>query len=174
MRGLEPRWITSSSILHLLLGLIQLLLIVEISYCDFLITSLAPVVQRVDNPIQRKNLFLLDKAIGFQLSFFLKKLGQDGIKCRREFMNLETTEVKQNCLPTIMSTLLWKTVSLTSFQKPQLQSVSILFKFVHECLPFGVLFKPSFNVLSGYFYVSLYLVAVLNVWILKKFVAKPL
>ena len=27
----------------------------------------------------------------------------------------------------------------------------------------GVLFKPFFNVLSGYLYVSLYLVAVLNV-----------
>ena len=70
MRGLEPRWITSSSILHFLLSLIQQLLIIEISYRDFLITSLAPVVQRVDNPVQGKNLFLLDKAIGFLLSFF--------------------------------------------------------------------------------------------------------
>ena len=43
---------------------------------DFLITSLAPVVQRVDKPIQRKNLFLLDKAIGFQLSLFLKTWGR--------------------------------------------------------------------------------------------------
>ena len=29
---------------------------------------------------------------------------------------------------------LWKTVSLTSFQNPQLQSVTIFFKFVHLCL----------------------------------------
>ena len=28
---------------------------------------------------------------------------------------------------------LWKTVKLTSFQKPQSQSVSIVFKFVHQC-----------------------------------------
>ena len=46
------------------------------------------------------------------------------------------------------------------FKKPKLQSVLIFFKFVH--LPpryvFAVLF--SFNVLSGYLYVSLNLVAV--------------
>ena len=29
----------------------------------------------------------------------------------------------------------WKSVRLTSFQKPQLQSVSIFSKFVHPCLP---------------------------------------
>ena len=64
-------------------------------------------------------------------------------------MYLETTKVKQNCLPTIMSNV---SVSLTSFQKPQLQSVSILFNFVQAyLLLYFVLFNPSFNVLSGYF-----------------------
>jgi len=29
---------------------------------------------------------------------------------------------------------LWKTIRLKSFQKPQLQSVSIFFEFVHQCL----------------------------------------
>ena len=80
MGGLQPRWITSSSILHLLLSLIQQLLTIEISYRDFLITSLAPDVQRVDNPVQRKNIFLLDKAIGFQLSFFLKNWDRMALK----------------------------------------------------------------------------------------------
>ena len=35
---------------------------------------------RTDNPIQRKNLFLLDKAIGFPLSFFLKTWGRMALK----------------------------------------------------------------------------------------------
>ena len=53
-------------------------------------------------------------------------------------------------------TELQQTVRLTSFQKPPLQSVSIFFTFVL----FKVPFYPPFNVLSGYFYVSLNLVAV--------------
>ena len=35
---------------------------------------------------------------------------------------------------------LWKTVRLTSFQKPLLQSVLIFFKFVHPCLVLYLLF----------------------------------
>ena len=47
--------------------------------------------------------------------------------------------VKQICLPSTTSnvtndkTKLWKTVRLTSFQKPKLQSVSISLKYVHPC-----------------------------------------
>ena len=47
--------------------------------------------------------------------------------------------VKQICLLSVIWNLtnnkneLWKTVKLTSFQKPQSQSVSIFFKFVHPC-----------------------------------------
>ena len=79
---------------------------------------------------------------------------------------------------------------LIRFQKAQLQSVSIFFKAIvfaqkfakyrqsitknliyikKELFPpvlsfvFAVLFKPSFNVLSGYFYASLNLVAVSTV-----------
>ena len=43
---------------------------------------------------------------------------------------------------------------LTSFQKPQFQSVSIIFKFVHLrflSVIFAVLFLPSSHVLSSYF-----------------------
>ena len=50
---------------------------------------------------------------------------------------------------------LWETVGLTHFQNLQSQSVSISFKFVHQGLSsfvFVVLFKPSFNVLRGYFF----------------------
>ena len=55
-----------------------------------------------------------------------------------------------------------KTVRLASFQKPQLEFVSIFFKLVHLfvffVLPlfvFALLFVLSFDVLSCYFYVSL-------------------
>ena len=48
---------------------------------------------------------------------------------------------------------LWKTVRLTSFQKPKLQSVSIFFKFVHPCvlLYSAVLFIPFFYCFEGLF-----------------------
>ena len=49
--------------------------------------------------------------------------------------------VKQICLPRHYFKLFknnkiepWKTVRLTRFQKPQLQSISIFFKFVYPCL----------------------------------------
>ena len=65
---------------------------------------------------------------------------------------------------------LWKTGSLTSFQKPQLlQSVLMIFFYI-----FTELFIPSCNVLSGYFYVSLNLKAALIVWILRNFVTQLL
>ena len=65
----------------------------------------------------------------------------------------------------------------TCFQTHQLQSVSIFFKFVHPCMSpflFAVLFIPSFNVFSGYFYVSLILVGISTVWILVNFVRQLL
>ena len=67
---------------------------------------------------------------------------------------------------------LWKTVRLTSFQKPKLQSVSIFFKFVHPCvlLYSAVLFIPFFTVLRGDFYVLLNLVTVSTALILIIFV----
>ena len=87
------------------------------------------------------------------------------LEWRREFMNLETTKVKQNCLPTIISN-----VTLQNCQPKKFSETPITIRFfliqVYQSMPLfvlGVLFKPSFNVLSGYFYVSLYLVAVLNV-----------
>ena len=59
--------------------------------------------------------------------------------------------VKQICFQSIISNLtsnrneLWKTVSLTRFQKPQLQSFSIFFKLIHPCLLLYLLcYKPSF------------------------------
>ena len=59
--------------------------------------------------------------------------------------------------------VVWKPVRLTSFQKLQLKSISIYFKIVHPGLlfVFAMLFILSFNVLSGYFYVSLSVVAVI-------------
>ena len=61
-----------------------------------------------------------------------------------------------------------KIVRLTSFQKPESQSVSIFFKFSPSVTSFVLvgLFIPSFNVI---FYVSLSLVAGLTVWILINF-----
>ena len=47
---------------------------------------------------------------------------------------------------------------LTSFQKPQLQSVSIFFKFVHPFLLLNLLLSLPLFTLSSYFYVSLSLV----------------
>ena len=51
----------------------------------------------------------------------------------------------------------WKTVRLTRFQKPQLQTISIFFKFVHPSL---FVLLNSFKIFS-IFYVSLNLVTVL-------------
>ena len=68
--------------------------------------------------------------------------------------------VKQSCLPSLISKWnvtnskneLLKTVRLTTFPKQQLQSISIVFMFVHPCLllHYAVLFIPSFIVLCGY------------------------
>ena len=74
---------------------------------------------------------------------------------------------KQMFLPSISSVTdenneLWKTVRLTSFQKPKFQSVFNLLH-VFPSVPsfvFAESFIPSFNVFSGYFYVSLNLMAV--------------
>ena len=79
--------------------------------------------------------------------------------------------VKRICLPSIIANIakskneLWKLVRLTSFQKRQSQSVSIFFEFSPSVTSFVlvVLFIPSFNALSGYFYVSLSLVTVLTI-----------
>ena len=49
---------------------------------------------------------------------------------------------------------------LTGFQKAQLRSVSNFLGLPVLPFVFAVLFIPSFNVLSGYFYVSLSLVTV--------------
>ena len=56
---------------------------------------------------------------------------------------------------------LWKTVRLTSFQKPQLQSISIFFKFVYSCFLLYLLCHLYLLLifLSRYFNVSLNLVA---------------
>ena len=72
--------------------------------------------------------------------------------------------VQETCLLSVISDVtnnkseLGKTVRLTCFQNPQLQSVLIFFKFVHLC--FLQLHIPSYNVTSSYFYVSLNFVAV--------------
>lgn len=84
-------------------------------------------------------------------------------------MTISEDRVKQNCFPSTISNVtndkikyeLRKTVSLASFQKPQLQSVSI-FKFairVRRPFVFPVIFIPSFHVLSNHFEVPLSLVA---------------
>ena len=68
--------------------------------------------------------------------------------------------VSNKCLASTKSNVtkndneLWKTVRLRGFQKPQLQSISIFFKFVHV-LPFvfTLLLIASFDVFSaGYYY----------------------
>ena len=90
-------------------------------------------------------------------------------------MTISEDRVKQNCFPSTISNVtndkneLRKTVSLASFQKPQLQSVSI-FKFairVRRPFVFPVIFIPSFHVLSNHFEVPLSLVAFFTVWIYK-------
>ena len=70
----------------------------------------------------------------------------------------------------------WKTVRLTSFQNP---TTEIRFNLLHVCpfvptFVFAVLLLPSFNVLSGYFFVSLNSVAVPTVRILIEFVTQLL
>ena len=82
--------------------------------------------------------------------------------------------VKQICLPSTTSnvtndkTKLWKTVRLTSFQKPKLQSVSISLKYVHPCfllylLCYSYLLLTSWEVIFS-FKVSLHSLAVPTVW----------
>ena len=71
---------------------------------------------------------------------------------------------------------LWKTVSFTSCQKP---TTAICFNLLQVCpsvpqFVFTVLLKPSCNVFSDYFYVSLDLVAVPTFWILIKFMTQLL
>jgi len=65
-------------------------------------------------------------------------------------------------------------VRLTSFQKLQLQSISIFSKFSPPVPHFGfaVLLIPSFNVWTSSFYVSFSLVGVFTVWILTNFVTQ--
>jgi len=91
------------------------------------------------------------------------------------WMTISEVRVKQICFPSTISNVtndkneLWKTVSLASFQKPQLQSVSI-FKFAIRFKPpfvFPVLFIPLFHVLSNHFEVPLSLVEVFTGWIYK-------
>ena len=55
----------------------------------------------------------------------------------------------------------WRTVRLANVKKPQLQSVTVFFKFFPSVPPFvlAVLFIPSFTALSCYIYVSSSLVA---------------
>ena len=72
---------------------------------------------------------------------------------------------------------LWKPVWLTSFQKPQLQSVSIFFKFVHpNTVPPFVFAVVFFLRLTDFeklcLCVSLNLVAVPSVWMLINFVTR--
>ena len=67
---------------------------------------------------------------------------------------------------------LWKTGRLTSFQKSQylLQPVSIFLKFEYTYfLVYLLSLIPSFNILNGYFDVSLNLVAVPSAQILMNF-----
>ena len=90
-------------------------------------------------------------------------------------MTKSQIRVKQVCLLGVISNVknnkneLLKTVKLTSFQKPQLQSASIFFKLVHlyllsfVCAVLVIVVIPCFHVLSGYLYVSLNLVAVVAV-----------
>ena len=62
------------------------------------------------------------------------------------WMTKSQLPIKQICLPSIISHVtnnrneLWKTVSVKSFQKPQLQSFSISIKFVHPCLRLYLLY----------------------------------
>ena len=68
-------------------------------------------------------------------------------------MTISEDRVKQNCFPSTISNVtndkneLRKTVSLASFQKPQLQSVSI-FKFAIRADLKKSLFRGSFIVLN--------------------------
>ena len=87
---------------------------------------------------------------------------------------------KQMFLPSISSVKnknneLWKTVRLTSFQIKN--HISIRFNLLHVfpsvlSFVFAESFIPPFNVLSGYFYVSLNLVAVPTAYILVNFMTQ--
>ena len=73
-------------------------------------------------------------------------------------------DIKRNKQP---KTELWKTDSLTSSKTP----IAIRSIFLRVCSPmpyflciFFLPFIPSINALGGYFYVSLYLVAIHTVW----------
>ena len=59
-----------------------------------------------------------------------------------------------------------KVLAYQVFKNLNLQSASVLFKFVHPCFllyVFAVLLKLPFNVLRGYFYGSLNFVTVFTV-----------
>ena len=87
--------------------------------------------------------------------------GEFANKLQKILVNDKITALSVNkCLASTKSNVtkndneLWKTVRLRGFQKPQLQSISIFFKFVHV-LPdvFTLLFIASFDVFSaGYFF----------------------
>ena len=87
-------------------------------------------------------LFVDNASYACQLALKLEKLPVDGLWITKSQLG-----VKQNMSPkhinisivTNNKNELWKTVRLTSFQKPQLQSVSIFFKFVHPCFLFYLL-----------------------------------
>ena len=114
---------------------------------------------------------LLILPVTWSLFAFERYVGKEMKKSKLRF--------KQMFLPSISSVTdenneLWKTVRLTSFQKPKFQSVLIFFMFSH-LLPsfvFAESFIPSFNVLRGYFYVSLNLVAVPTAYILVNFMTQ--
>ena len=69
---------------------------------------------------------------------------------------MSNNHVSQTLFQLLQTTIKFeKSIRLASFQKSQLSSVSIFFKFVHPCLPVAVLYIPSlyvFSVLSGYFW----------------------
>ena len=117
---------------------------------------------------------LLILPVTWSLFAFERYVGKEMKKWKLRF--------KQMFLPSISSVMdenneLWKTVRLTSFQKPKFQSVLIFFMFSHLYLLLYLLshlyhLLASFNVLSGYFYVSLNLVAVPTAYILVNFMTQ--
>ena len=87
--------------------------------------------------------FVYNASYAFLLALKLEKLPMDGLwTTKSQLCVKQTMSPKHNINISIITNNkneLWKTVRLISFQKPQLQSVSIFVKFVHPFFLFYLL-----------------------------------
>ena len=132
-------------------------MVVKVHYGTVLEDEFAAIL-KMRAPKQSHNAFWQPSRPGLPRNF---KVANSQINFRKYlWMTKSQLWVSNKCLASTKSNVtksdneLWKTVRLRGFQKPQLQYISIFFKFVHV-LPvvFTLLFIASFDVFSaGYYY----------------------